>query len=145
MTSFEKKVQQLAKDTKRSEKAATNLVFDSGLEFIGIVAVKVKDWRFMMLQFGALMRDENASKLTIAQWFETIRKSPVFWTWWAGELYGRLVEGKDYGALPQRVVREIFGIELPVQKVAQSDHAIDAVKFLLDTNLISKHKENAKK
>lgn len=144
MTSFEKKVQQLAKDTKRSEKAATNLVFNSGLEYLNGLSEKVKDWRILQLQFGVLRRNEETANINIEKWFETIRKSPVFWTWWAGELYGRLVEYKDYGAIPQRVVREIFGIEHPQPQTSVA-HFNCVCDYLLDTNLISKHKENAKK
>jgi hypothetical protein len=70
-----------------SEKETWNIYFDSGLNFIDTLKLRIRRKRTFDLQFRYMLDKPGFGKLSPIFIFNEIQKSPEFWHWWASQLY----------------------------------------------------------
>jgi len=81
-----KAVQGMASVDRMKEVDIWSLFFDSGLDYLAQLQLRIKYYDVFKAQFGELL-DAVSLKKTSDETFRCIMASPYFWTWWSSQLW----------------------------------------------------------
>lgn len=80
-------VEQVAGALRLSNNQLWNLYYESGMEYLSLLAQRIKSKRFFDAQFRPMRTNRAFSRLSVSQALAAIRFSPSFWFWWATQVW----------------------------------------------------------